>query len=554
MGLADGLVAVIEGLSGFGALGETEDRAYRPGEDMSYGEGYPLGGSLAAEVGVQNDYEFPTEERGFMPDAGDGEDGEQGDQAQGPTDEYEDELMDAQTPDENELKTIIEERRAAIETAIKQRAVQTQRVADLDQQIVYQLEPQYQAALQRGDTDAARQIGTRMRVLNIQRQAAVQQALDWAQFQVMAAQMTKNAKAQMALMKLFFQTQEEDPKRAAEVAAAYQEVGAVTAAIKAARAAALQQQTSARKRALDYRAGIVKMQRAKRLQQLEKTYAQYYAQMGKIGAKANQPQYAAQVASLQQKMTAAQEQIAAAKAAIKEENDAQVAAAEAAMQGPPALQGFDGFGSIASRPGSIPYCEIVTRDAYGPTCVQASDIDMGGGRLAGLGDMGAWYDVVGRVTAGVFTGGASELALNVPASGALKGEVSKIGQASSWFSKNVTCPVTNKLSGSKDLAKAGGAAELAVAATSGICGAAAKKAALAQAEADAKAGVVKLPEERGMHERDVPWWASPGTMLGLAVVAGGIIGGVVLATRAPERKSGTAGFGRLPSRRRRGRR
>ena len=536
-GLDDGMVAILEGLSGFNYLGGIEDKAYRWDEDMSYGEGYPLGGVLAD---VTADNEFPTEERGFMPDAGDSgyddEGGDYRDQQQdgaGPTDEYEDELMDARTPDEGELARIVAARREAIEEAIRQRAIATEKVAELDEKIVGELEPAYQAALMAGDQAQAMQIGVRMRAYNLERQAAVQKALDWAQFQTTASQLTKNAKAQLALMKLFFQIQAQDPKTAAQVAAAYQEIGTVTAQIKAARA-----------RALAYAAAKNKAAKVKHLQLLERLYTTKYKRLGAIGARANTPQYAAEVARLRQEMATLQDQQKTLKAEIAEINAAS-----------PAAQALQGLGAVASRRGSIPYCEVYTRDAYGPTCAQQGEVDMGGGRLAGLaddggglGDLGAWYDTLFRVSAGVATGGASELALNREASGELKKSVSKIGEASSWFAKNVTCPVTKKLSGSKDLQKAGGAAELMVAAASGVCGMADKKDAMVLAAKAAAAEKDAASKGKGKHDdddfRDAPWYTRPGPVLALALVGGGVIGGIVLATRAPERRLQGLGRGR----------
>lgn len=508
-----GLVQVLEGLSSFGGLGGIEADVYgAPGDAR---ESYPL----AAEL------DFPDD--GFAPadDYGDGYGSDEYDVgADYSADAAEYDMTDVppvNTANEAELAQILEQRRQAIADAVAQRAAQTQKVAELDQKIVGELNPQYQMALGAGDQETALRIGTQIRVLNIQRAAAVQKALDWAKFQALAAQLAKNVRAQLGLMQLFYQTRQDDPQTAAAIARAYQELGQVTMQIKAVRA---QEQARAAQDKLNAEAD--------KLNAIWNKLNAAQQQLLKIPKGVNEAKLAP---SAKARLDAVRARIDQFKAEHRAQAEVvkQVKAAGLAAGVP--LQGLgDGVDADDTEyVQDVQMCTLYTRDAYGPTCLQRGPI--------GLGDLGFNWDSFSRGVTNVLTGGSAELAWNKPAKDGVDKGVDKIGKTASTIAQFVTCPIAKNLQAQGAGKAADSAGEvLGRFATAGIVGL-----------CNTPQGGAVVPTMVYTPPVEPPWYRRPGPVLALALVAGGVIGGAYLATRPPRSMNG---LGRVARRRRRSRR
>jgi hypothetical protein len=422
--LGSGLVQMI---SGFGDLGYTEYLAYGDLNDLR--EGYPLG-----QVDIAGDeYGFPDEQYE--------------DYAPAPPPDMTD-VPQANTPDQAELADILEQRRQAIADAIKQRNLMTQKVADLDHQIVEVLNPQYQQALAADDQEQAIKIGGEIRVLNLKRAEAVQKALDWAQFQATAAQMAKNVRAQLALNLLYQETlNRQDPQMAAAISRTYAEIGQATAALKQARAQQLAAQQAAAKQQQAQLQASAQQAETARMQQkvttlqarLQTLQAQYDAAVKEVAALKSKPG----MKIIPKVKTDAMQRLAllvkSAKnmlAKAKQEMATKQAQIPLSMQRPvqpmPQQQGygydpyadqeygyeeFQGLDGLDAFDATVPYCALYTRDGYGPTCMQAGTMQLGGWSepsypslaegIAGIGelaselenimDIGSAWDVAGKI-------------------------------------------------------------------------------------------------------------------------------------------------------------
>jgi hypothetical protein len=530
------LVQLLGGLSAFGDLGFVEHQAYDLG---NLSEGYPLG-----------DVEIA------------GEDYSGGDSYGGDYSQQYDDYTPAQAPDNSDLPystdmppqgaadqaalaDIIAQRRQAIADAMKQRDVQQAKVADLDHQIVDILNPQYQQALQSGDQEAAVKIGGQIRILNFQRAEAVQKALDWAAFQATASQMTKNAYAQMQLQQLYYQTMQQDPSTAQAIAQVYQEIGQATMAVKAARAAQIQQKkmedqqyrqsliqsqsdrvTAAQNDITTKKAALVAAQKAY-------TRASAVGASGRTTAAAGPARkkvetaagdYNAAVQTLKQ-----QQQILQSLTTQASSLPAPTVAEGIAPQSLPDA-GLEGLDDVA------PYCTVYTRDGYGPTCAQASIINLGAnlgwdepampyvaqgvrGIARSLGELGSWWDVAEKLTVVGATGVAEQMKAD---------EATRKAKAQSDLFQAACesdCRGSKENQGNSSLMQA-----CLIRCRAGVSSASL-----------VKSPVLPMPAKQGLFER-------PGVVLALAVVGGGVLAGLYMAAKKPAGATQVSG---LHSRRRR---
>lgn len=546
--LGDGLVQMIEGLSGFGDLGYTEYLAYGDLNDLR--EGYPLG---MVDIGPEGEYDLQEPGGGY-------DDSYYQDDMPAPPPDMRD-VPPAKTVDQAELADILAQRRQAIADAIKQRNIQTQKVTDLDHQIVNVLNPQYQQALASNDQEAAVKIGGQIRILNLQRAEAVQKALEWAQFQATAAQMAKNVKAQLALNQLYQETlMRQDPQTAAAIAQAYAEIGQVTAQIKQARAQqlAMQQYAQQAQKAQDVAAAVaqdvaaaqqavdqVQAQATYIAQQYEAAVKQLQALKAKKGAKLiptsltdSIPRYKKQLTEVQALLAQATQTLAAKKQAQQMAQPMQPGYgmdpygggyAPMPMQYGYGMQGLDGIGDIDALDATVPYCTLYTRDGYGPTCMQATRMELGG--------LGEEPSKGMRLFTDIITGGAAELSWNEKARTGLDKDVDKIGKTSGFIAKNVTCPVAKNLQASTSQGKGSAGSIAAAFATSALVG-------LCSTPGKSPLPVpVIVVTEKPLWSR---WWFFP-AMLAL----GGVGYGIYRGMKSPR---SLQGFGRVRRHRRHGRR
>ena len=536
--LGMGLVQLLGGLSAFGDLGYVEHQAYDLG-DLS--EGYPLG-----------DVEIAGEEYNGGGQYGGGEDYTQQYDDYSPaaapdnSDLYAPQYAASMPPqsaaDQEALADIIAARRQAIADAMKQRDIQTQKVAELDQQIVNVLNPQYQQALQSGNEEQAVKIGGQIRILNFQRAEAVQKALDWAAFQATASQMTKNARAQFDLQQLYYQTMQTDPQTAYAIAQVYQEIGQATMQIKAARAQQVQQKKLEDQQ---YRQSLIQAQSDRVTQAMTdiqtkktaltramKAYTQASAvRSGGRSTTATQQQKKAQTAQADyntaQQTFAEQKRILVSLTAQAQALPAPTVASGIAPQSLPDA-GLEGLDAMA------PYCTVYTRDGYGPTCAQASVINLGANlgwddeampllnngvaQIAqAFGELGSWWDVAEKLTVVGATGVATEMKSR-------EAEQKAKAQSSLFQAAcESDCRGSKENQGNSSLMQA-----CLIRCRAGV------------SSSSSKAVVLPMPAKKGLLD-------SPGVVLALAVVGGGIIAGVVMASRKPQ----TAPMQGLHSRRRR---
>ena len=526
-GLGDaGLVQVIEGLSDFASLGDAETKAYHQDEDLSAAgsEGYPLGADLGdgitsdemllddSQLDTEDTFDLP--ESGFSPEDMTGGGGYD-DTTPAEGDDNSD-IPKADTPDQAELASILVARRQAIVDAIKQRDLQTAKVADLDHQIVDILNPAYQTALAKNNRTAAAQLGVKIRILNLQRAEAAAKAIDWAKFQATVAQMAKNAGAQLALAKLYQETLQSDPNTAAQVAQAYQEIGAVTQAIKDARARAVAAQQAQAIRLMAGKLADLNANIARRRQMLASSNVR----------PEKRTMLQQNIDLLEKQAIPLRQQLRAANQSVMMPPTTESLLLPSMGGGALPASVMDPSAQLAGFDEVVPFCEVYGRDSYGPTCLRQGKMDLGG--LDGLGDF--WH-----TTADILTGGAAEQSWDKKQQGEVQKEVGKVQKASDFMAKNVTCPVANKLNSGAvgDVAKSAG----------GILG------------KFMVGGIVNLcsgghapPAPVYTPPLPPPWYKRPGPMLALALVVGGAVGGIALAMRPPERMNG---LGRLHARRRR---